>query len=343
MESITSLRVQHVRIHRDKQVVLLPHTTVITGPNGSGKTSLIEAIYIALRGTSFKGSDGDVLQREASWYRIDVSVGGAVRTVKFDPARASGKKQFIIDGKTHYRLLPKHKKPVVLFEPGDLRLLHGSPSRRRDYIDTFIAQIDPLYGVALRRYERALKQRNNLLKQPTVSRDELFVWDMALSEHGSYIVGKRGEVVRQVNDRLATVYQEIAGTDDAVSVQYPHEASQQKLLAELHAHAQRDSLLGYTSTGPHRHDIEFYFGSSPALAVASRGEVRSILLALKFIEVMIMQELIGERPIILLDDVFSELDATRQAHLVQNFKDHQVIITSASGGHSIAKKYVYEL
>ena len=124
---ITSLRVQNVRIHSSYELALLPHTTVVTGPNGSGKTSLIEALYVALRGTSFKGSDGDVLRRESDWYRIDVVEDEATRTVKFDPNRTSGKKQFVIDGKTHYRLLPKYKKPVVLFEPDHLRLLREAP------------------------------------------------------------------------------------------------------------------------------------------------------------------------------------------------------------------------
>lgn len=340
---ITSLRVQNVRTHHNYTLTLLPHTTVITGPNGRGKTSLIEAIYIALRGTSFKGSDNDVLKRNAAWYRIDVSDEETTRTVKFEPNRSTGKKQFVIDGKTQYRLLPKHKKPVVLFEPNDLRLLHGSPSRRREYFDTFIAQLDPLYGTALRRYERALKQRNNLLKQPNISPDELFVWDMTLSEHGAYIIKKRQDVVRRIDDRLLPVYRTIAGTNDEVSLDYPYDLTQQKLLADLHASAQRDAILGFTSVGPHRHDMIFRFGDSPALSVASRGEVRSILLALKFIEVEIMQSLLNLRPIILLDDVFSELDATRQAHLVQNFKDYQVVITSASGSHSIDDRYIRQL
>jgi DNA replication and repair protein RecF len=344
MLTVTSISVQNMRIHRQYSVDLLPSVTVITGPNGSGKTSLIEALYIALQGTSFKGNDSDILRTDAPWYRIDIQLADETkRTVKFDPARTSGKKQFVVDGKTHYRLGQKQKLPVVLFEPNDLRLLNGSPSRRREYIDRFVGQIDPLYSQALKKYERALRQRNNLLKRSTVTRDELFVWDVALSEYGAYLIEKRAEVVREIDEQLGGVYDKIADSSDIVAVRYPYDTTKQKLLAELHAHADKDIILGFTSVGPHRHDIVFEYNHAPALAVASRGEVRSILLALKFIEVAILQAATMQKPIILLDDVFSELDDTRQSHLVQNFKDHQVIITSASGGHSIDEAYVRQI
>lgn len=343
MSRIDRLTVQHVRVHAQYSLDVSPNVTLITGVNGSGKTSLIEALYIALQGSSFKGSDIDVLGRDASWYRVDVSYADdTTRTVKFDPSKSSGKKQFIVDGKTNYRLLDRYKYPIVLFEPDDLRLLNGSPTRRRQFIDRFIAQLDPHYALSLRRYERALKQRNALLKQGTV-RDSLFAWDVTLSEYGSHIITQRRKFIDELNRRLNDVYASIAHTNDIVTVSYSYHMSAQvgqSLLAELHQTTDRDMLLGYTTTGPHRHDILFEFNSSPALSVASRGEVRSIVLALKFLEVDIIESITDKNPLILLDDVFSELDEERQNHLVDLTKKNQIIITSATNNSNLHTDYV---
>lgn len=332
MTLITKINVQHVRVHEKYSLDISPNVTVITGPNGSGKTTLIEALYIALQGTSFKGVDGDILAAGAPWYRIDVVFDeGVMRSVKFDPAKTTGRKQFILDKKTHYRLTPANKYPVVLFEPEDLRLLSGSPTRRRQFIDRFISQLDPQYSIALRRYERALKQRNALLKQYAATSDSLFVWDVSLSEHGAYIISQRTHFIGVLNEQLDTVYGTISGGGDYVSVRYSapiHANVKQKLLADLHRYIDKDKLLGFTSVGPHRDDLLFDFNHSPALTVASRGEVRSVILALKFLEVQITEQQIGKKPVILLDDVFSELDITRQKNLVTEFTDHQIIIAS---------------
>lgn len=343
MSTISRLRIQSFRTHNDRTFDFSDGATLITGPNGSGKTSIIEAIHVALRGTSFKGTDGEMVSREAVWYRIDVAFDGdSSRTVKFDSERPSGKKQFILDNKTHYRLAPQHKLPVVLFEPEDLRLLNGSPTRRRQFIDQFISQLDPKYAVSLRRYERALKQRNALLKQPGITADNLFVWNVSLSEHGAYIMARRQQYCQRLNQLLGDVYRKIAKSEDQVEIAYSVEVSdraQQQLLDQLHASTARDTILGFTSVGPHRHDILFTFNSSPALSVASRGEVRTIILALKFLEVDVIEQLLGKKPIILLDDVFSELDADRQATVVRQFTSHQTIVASVNAvdtnGHVI--------
>lgn len=344
--NITNVTVQHVRVHKKYSLDVSPNVTLITGSNGSGKTSLIEALYIALQGTSFKGSDSDVLEREAPWYRIDVhDADGTARSVKFDPSRQNGKKQFVIDGKTNYRLLEKYKYPIVLFEPDDLRLLSGSPTRRRQFIDRFISQLDPQYATALRRYDRALKQRNSLLKQ-SASSESLFAWDISLSEYGSYIIKQRDSFVRELDGRLNDVYESISHTGDKVAIKYSygsHENIGQKLLAELHQSAERDKLLGFTSVGPHRHDLLFEFNGSPALSVASRGEVRSVVLALKFLEVTIIESLTGKPPVILLDDVFSELDKERQSYLIDLTKKNQIIITSATNNSNLHADYVTKL
>lgn len=343
---IRSLRVQHVRTHTDYILEIAPDVTVITGANGSGKTSLLEALYIAMQGSSFKGSDKDVLRRGDEWYRIDVASSDTPeRIVKYEPNRDTGRKQFTVEGKKFYRLPQQYRLPVVLFEPDDLRLLHGSPERRRRFIDILITQVDPTYGTTLRRYERVLKQRNILLKNHA-SQDDFFAWDVSLSEYGAKILEKRQQFVAQLDEKLNDTYKAIADCDDVVRVKYSHRydgSVQQKLLSELHQAHARDLVLGYTTCGPHRHDILFEFNGSSALAVASRGEVRSIVLALKFLEIDIIEHTIGKRPVVLLDDVFSELDEKRQKHLTTLTKSHQIIITSATSGSLIKTRYITKL
>lgn len=344
MTSVKKLHVFNIRSHDEYSIEFTPEVTIITGPNGSGKTSLLEAVYVTLQGSSFKGSDSDMLRRDTPWWRIAVVFNDLQeRSVKFDPAKATTRKQFSIDNKTTARIPVKLKHPVVLFEPEDLRLLHGSPARRRQFIDRFISQLNPLYGPSLRKYERALKQRNNLLKGTYVADDQLFAWNVALAEHGAYIIEQRIAFIEQINQNLSSLYQEIAGTTDEVSIHYSHTFVgdiKQKLLNELHAHLQKDQYLGNTSVGPHRHDVIFQINNSPALSTASRGEARTIVLSLKFLEVSIIEQLTGKQPIILLDDVFSELDAQRQKLLTSQLKGHQIIITSATSHASEALYHV---
>ncbi|MDB5179825.1 MAG: recF [Candidatus Saccharibacteria bacterium] len=332
MAIVSRVAVQNVRSHELYEVDLVPGVTVITGPNGSGKTTLLESIYIALQGTSFKGSDSDVLRAKGLWWKIDLLLDGQdKRTVKFDPTKVTSRKQFVVDGKTSARLAPKNKYPVVLFEPEDLRLLNGSPARRRQFIDRFISQLNPLYGASLRKYERALRQRNNLLKRFNTSPDELFAWDITLAEHGAYLIEQRIAFIEKINSQLDSAYHDIATSNDEVSVHYSHTFVgdiKQKILAELHAHVERDKMLGNTSVGPHRHDVIFELNHSPALSSASRGEVRTIVLALKFLEVDIIEQLSGLKPLILLDDVFSELDLARQKALSDRTREHQIVMTS---------------
>jgi len=346
MAVVKKLSVQNIRSHDKFSIKLSPTVTVITGSNGSGKTSLMEALYISLQGHSFKGTDNDVLRRESPWWRIDTEFDDHIkRTITYNPELITGRKKIIVDDKVMYRLPTKHKHPVVLFEPDDLRLLHGSPARRRQFIDRFISQLDPLYLNALHKYERALKQRNNLLKKSYTTHDELFAWDVTLSEHGSYIIEKRIDFIELINSQLNDAYDVIAKSKDIVSIHYSHTYIgdiKQKLLNDLHAHSERDGLLGFTSIGPHRHDVVFQFNGSPALSVISRGEIRTIVLALKFLEVGIIEQITNIKPIILLDDVFSELDNQRQKYLMDSQKG-QIIITSAHTPKAIKDYYAVEL
>lgn len=328
---IKSLAVENVRSHRKLAKSLSKTVTIITGPNGSGKTTLIEAILVALRGRSFKASDEELLRRGADWWRIDMMCDDEERTVKYQPS-APKKKQFVIDDKPSLRIPTAARYPVVLFEPDDLRLLSGSPSRRRQFVDRLASQLMPDYSKVLHRYERALLQRNKLLKGQA-DQDSLFAWNISLAKYGAQIIDVRVRLIERLNEKLNTTYATIAQTKDTVSLHYSHtviDHTEQKILAELESKAERDRLLGYTSVGPHRHDIMFDFNGSPASGAASRGETRTIILALKFLEVDLIEEVVEKPPVVLLDDVLSELDDVRQAHLATKFQNHQIIMTSTN-------------
>ncbi len=330
---LKTLRVQNFRTHSDFILEIGEKSTLISGANGSGKTSLLEAIYFALQGTSFRSSDKEILRNDgSSWFRIDLKDSkDSLRTIIFDDAIQKSKKQFLVDGNKKARLSANLRIPVVLFEPDDLQLLSGSPTRRRNFLDYFLSQIFPSFQLALARYNKALKQRNNLLKRDNVSKDELFPWNLMLAEYGAEIISKRQDFLELLNSKIEEVYFEISGVKDKIKIDYLGEkVSKNEILAILSENIERDKILGYTNFGPHKHDIQFIFNKKPAQNVASRGENRSLVLALKFIETDILADLTSKRPIVLLDDVFSELDDDRQKLLTKHFSKYQTIITSTN-------------
>ena len=307
---ILRLAVQNVRVHSLKMLDLELGTTLISGPNGCGKTSLIEALYIALRGKSFRGSDESICSYGAQMYQIDVATDELQYRVTYQNQEGAKRKQFVVAGKKHGRLPYALKYPIVLFEPDTLRIVNGSPQRRRDFLDGLIQQYDQSYSHELSRYNRALLQRNKLLKDPLINDDELFSWNLILSDYGAKIISKRQAVLNDFNSKITAIYQSIAGTEYEEKITY-------------------DKAVGATSTGPHRHDIAIGFGDKPAAKVASRGEARTIILALKFLEAAYIEQQTGKRPLILLDDVFGELDQHRQKRLMSEFVDNQIVMTSA--------------
>jgi DNA replication and repair protein RecF len=329
MNKVLEVRLKNFRCHEDFALDCPQSMTMIVGENGSGKTSILEAVYLALRGKSFKGVDREILRRGADFYRAEILLSDAQSVViRFDGL----KKSFEIDGKKSLRLPKKNRYPVVLFEPDDLHLVGSSPSRRRDYFDEFFKQIDANYGVALSKYTKALRQRNDLLKDEAVSGDELFSWNVLLAHYGAEILQRRLDGLEKINALLTDNYRGIAKNDDECRIEYLGEKdlSENRYMEILEKNFSRDVALGYTSFGVHRDDFEFVFNGEKADGSASRGEIRSIVLALKFIEAEVLEKELQKKPVVLLDDIFSELDDMRQQHLIENFKDYQMIVTSTN-------------
>ena len=336
---IKKIRINNFRCHEDFQFEFKKKTSVIVGANGTGKTSVLEAIYEALRGKSFRAVDSDILKRESDFYRIEVDFSDGEKTVvafgNLD-AGSEKKKQFLVGGKKYLRLPKKYRYPIVLFLPDDLHLISSSPTRKRDFFDRILSELDDSYSTTLNRYEKSLKQRNDLLKKYTEDdieevRSVIFSWNLLLSKYGVEIRKKRQKIISEINERLTKTYRSIADNDDDIKVVYEiqgDDVSENEYLRRLELELKRDLITGHTGFGVHRDNYNFIFNNSDADGSASRGEVRSIILAMKFIEAEMISEKIGKKPIVLLDDVFSELDEMRQKSLTRNFKDNQIIITS---------------
>jgi DNA replication and repair protein RecF len=291
-----------------------------------------------MRGTSFRGRDRDVIAHNKDVATLKLSFSdNSERRVKL---RADGEKvvkEFTIDDRTSARLPIAKRLPVVLFEPDELRLLSSSPQRRRQFIDDVLSRLYPTYGTLLNRYTRTLMQRNELLKQreqmsESAWDNHLFAWDIKFAELAEAIVTKRREFIRISNERLSALYSEMADASHEVTVNYsdhtPSDQYKQACLKRLSSGRHADALRGFTSVGPHRDDILIDLDGHPANETASRGEMRTIMLAYKLLEVALQEELSGLRPLILMDDVFSELDVVRERHLMKALNDYQTIITA---------------
>ena len=329
---LTDIRLQNYRSYTDASFELGPGVNIVVGPNAAGKTNLLEAILVSCIGKSYRMRDIGLLQNNKDWARIDVHTADNIeRTIKLQ-YDAAGKliKSFIIDEKEYKRLPATVKQPVVLFEPNDLQLIEGEPSARREYFDKILEQTVPEYEKHLRHYKRVLAQRNALLKQGAGR--QLFAWNLRLTDLAGQLVSQRLQLIEEINKTLTSTYSSVAGHNKDTTLKYESSVEavnySTNLLKKLESSLQLDLDRGFTGSGPHRDDFGLYFGDKTAIESASRGELRTLVLSLKVIELQVLEKASGVRPLLLLDDVFSELDGARRRALTGFLKKYQVIITT---------------
>ncbi|MCA9326027.1 DNA replication and repair protein RecF [Candidatus Saccharibacteria bacterium] len=342
---LTDLELHYVRSHTSAQFQFAHDMNAIVGPNGSGKTTLLEALYTLLRGTSFKGPINELVQYGQPQMKMSTTLTGDrtkhQRSLKVQLSESAGLRKWSIDNKNHARLPLAARLPVVLFEPELSRLVTGSPQRRRDYLDHIAAQLDIEVATEQNKYVRILKQRNQLLKSLRDKKvhnapPDLFIWNTQLAHSAESVVKARTNVIEKLQERISDHYRGLGGTDDIVLL-YASDVSKNatsyasKLLQYFESSLMRDIALGHTSFGPHRDDLVVHLASQPATERASRGEVRTIVVALKMLETQLLSERFKPEnisPILLLDDVLSELDLSHQERVLDGLKDHQVFITT---------------
>lgn len=336
---ITSIRLQNFRSYTDESFEFEPGVNIIIGANGSGKTNLLEAILVLASGGSYRAKDIELVRFGRGWARLDGQFENHKRTLKLvlqgSALQAAGKveKTFELDGKLFKRLSLERTVPAVLFEPNHLQLISRGPEWRREYFDDVLQRTKVGFKTLRASYRRTLAQRNALLKQnPTRAASQLFAWDVRLSQLGAQIVEARLGLITDINGAISQTYSQICGKKSQVELKYLTPINiknySSQLLSKLQANAATDFQRGFTAYGPHREDVIIYLDGQAAVATASRGEMRSLLLGLKIFELKLLENARGQKPLFLLDDVFSELDGKRRKHLVKHLSGYQTIITT---------------
>lgn len=340
--SIARIALRSFRSYERAAAEFGPAVTVITGPNGSGKTNLVEAAYFGCTGRSCRTSNEREVVRfgdDTARVEADVSVDGRQHqlAVGFTPGQP---KHMLVDGVAVERLTDSPARPLIgVFLPERLELVKGAPAGRRAHLDRFVAGVWPARALSRIEYSRALAQRNALLlrvRSGQSVRDSLDAWDRELALHGEALTNDRAEAVAALERHVTELADEL-GLPEPVALKLRSAVAGQdadEITAWLSDRRQSDIDRGFTQSGPHRDDLVLTHGGRELRSYGSQGQQRAGLLALLLAEREVIAELRGRAPVMLLDDVFSELDSDRRARLIARVASGgQAIITATEFDH----------
>jgi DNA replication and repair protein RecF len=311
----------------------------VLGPNGVGKSNLLEAVgYLALL-ESFRGAPNEALVRAgcpSAVVRGEVHADGRAQLIEAELV-TSGRNRIQVNRQrlTRARDLLGAVR-ITVFSPDDLALVKGGPGLRRTYLDQLLVSLDPRNDALRSEFERALRQRNALLKQTKGRLDEaaeltLEVWDAKVAAAGEELARRRADLVDSISPLVTTAYGDVAGAVEPVSLHYEAPWRQRGLAESLTAARPDELRRGITLVGPHRDDLLVGLNSLPARTHSSQGEQRSLALALRLAAHRLVTDVVGSPPVLLLDDVFSELDPERSAALLASLPTGQTLLSTAAG------------
>ena len=308
-------------------------TNILYGDNAQGKTNILEAIFVAATTKSHKGSkDREIINfdKEEAHIRTYLEKEGVETRVDMH-LRKSKSKGIAIDGQ-------KIKKAadllglcnVVFFSPEDLGIIKNGPSERRRFVDMELCQLDSFYLYNLNHYNKIINQRNKLLKDMYMNtdlKDTLGIWDMQLVSFGSKIIERRRLFVDQLNEIIFEIHKKLSGGKEELLIKYESDIEIEEFEKKLRFSQDRDIKAKMTSVGPHRDDFSFIVGDVDIRKYGSQGQQRTAALSLKLSEIELVKRIAKDTPVLLLDDVLSELDSNRQNYLLNNIGEIQTIIT----------------
>lgn len=308
-------------------------TNILYGDNAQGKTNILEAIYLCATTKSHRGTkDKDIVNFCEDEAHIRTLIEKKGEEVRIDMhLRKNKTKGIAIDGakiKKAAQLLGLIN--VVFFSPEDLAIIKNGPAERRKFVDMELCQLDLMYLNHLNQYNKIVNQRNALLKDmyfnPSL-RDTLDVWDMQLVSFGTGIIERRITFVKQLNDIIRDIHRSLSGGKEELEIVYEPDVDVSGFEEKMRFSREKDVKLKQTTTGPHRDDFGFYANGIDIRKFGSQGQQRTAALSLKLSEIELVKRMTGDTPVLLLDDVLSELDSNRQNYLLSSIGDIQTIIT----------------
>ena len=342
---ITEVSLQNFRNLAQLKIEPSEGINVIYGSNAQGKTNFLESLYFCAMGRSLRGkSDQQLIRFDEEESHIRMIVQRKQRYDRIDVhLKKDEKKGIAVNG------LPVRKMGdlfgtlyAVIFSPEDLSLVKDGPAERRRFLDMELCQMSKVYYYDLQQYYRILKQRNNLLKEiqkkPQLQ-ETLFVWDDQLAEYGERIIAARKRFLIRLDEIAAEKLSQLTGGRDHLQTIYKPNCEEGMLAEKLRKNIDRDITFGSTQSGPHKDDILFSIDGREVKVYGSQGQQRTTALAARLAEIDLIREETGEEPVLLLDDVFSELDENRQKFLLQSIEGLQAFVT-CTGIEDSVRKYI---
>ena len=330
---VKSLELKDFRNYRALSLAMKEGSNIFYGSNAQGKTNILEAMYLAGTTRSHKGAkDRDIIRagceeshirmilvRNDNEYRVDIHL------------RKNMAKGVAVNGIPVRRAAELfHIATFVFFSPEDLSMIKNGPAGRRRFLDQILCSTDRLYFSELSRYGKILNQRNALLRELSMDNrrlSELDIWDMQLAEYGKKIVTKRRDFIRTFREEAAYYHRNLSGGREEMVMAYEPNTDEEYFEDRIAANREKDIRTRMTNAGPHRDDIGFSVGGMDLRTYGSQGQQRTAALSLKMAEIRRVEEARGDKPVLLLDDVLSELDSERQKELLSCIRDTQTMIT----------------
>lgn len=330
---VKSLKLKNFRNYNLLNLEFDAATNIFYGDNAQGKTNILESIYLAGTTKSHRGTkDRNLIQFGHEEAHIEAVVEKNGIPFQIDMHLKKNSPKGIAINK-----IPIRKASelfgiinIVFFSPEDLNIIKNGPAERRRFIDLELSQLDKVYLSDLSNYNRILNQRNKLLKDISYRSDlleTLDIWDIQLVQYGNKIIERRKQFIEQVNEIISEVHTKLTGGREQLKLYYEPGTGNLEFEKALQKHRERDIRMKSTSVGPHRDDICFMTNDLDIRKFGSQGQQRTAALSLKLSEIALVKEIIKDSPILLLDDVLSELDKHRQNYLLDSIRDVQTLIT----------------